>query len=52
MTLREVSEMLKTTALVDPLRDFSDACREELRRIVLRPGSGAASFLARRAEKQ
>ena len=39
MTVREVSEMLNTSAFVDPLRDFSDACREELqktgRRIVL-----------------
>ena len=52
MTLREVSEMLKKSAFVDPLRDFSDACREELREIVFRPRSGAASFLARRAEKE
>ena len=37
---------------MDPLRDFSDACREELRKIVLGPRSGAASFLARRAEKE
>ena len=36
MTLREVSETLRTSAFVDPLRDFSDACREELRKIVRR----------------
>jgi hypothetical protein len=49
MTLREVSEALNTSAFVDPLRDFSEACRDELRTIVLRPRSGATSFLARRA---
>ena len=52
MTLREVSEALKTSAFVDPLRDFSEACREELWKIVLRPRSGAASFLPPRVEKQ
>lgn len=52
MTLREVSEMLKTSAFVDPLRDFSEACREELRRIILKPRSGTASFLATRVEKE
>jgi hypothetical protein len=52
MTLREVSEMLKDSAFVDPLRDFSDACREELRQIVLGPGSGAVSFLATRVQKE
>jgi hypothetical protein len=51
MTLREVSETLKTSAFVDPLRGFSEACREELRKIVLRPRSGVASFLATRVEK-
>lgn len=51
MTLREVSERLKNSAFVDPLRDFSEACREELRKIVLRPRSGAASFLATRVGK-
>jgi len=50
MTLREVSEMLKNSAFMDPLREFSDACREELRKIGRR--SGAASSLARRAEKE
>ena len=50
MTLREVSETLNTSAFVDPLRDFSEACRDELRKIVLRPRSGAASFLATRVE--
>ena len=52
MTLREVSERLKNSAFVDPLRDFSEACREELRKIVLRPRSGAGSFLARRMERE
>ncbi len=52
MTLREVSERLKNSAFVDPLRDFSDACREELRKIVLRPRSGAASFLATRVQRE
>ncbi|HVM97672.1 MAG TPA: hypothetical protein VMT89_14855 [Candidatus Acidoferrales bacterium] len=50
MTLRDVSEMLKTSAFVDPLRDFSEACREELLKIVVRPRARASS-LARRAEK-
>jgi hypothetical protein len=36
MTLREVSETLNASAFVDPLRDFSEACREELRTIFLR----------------
>jgi hypothetical protein len=27
-------EDIKTTKFVDPMRDFSDACREELRRLV------------------
>ena len=40
MTLREVSETLKNSAFVDPLRDFSEACREELRKIVLGPRIG------------
>ncbi len=52
MTLREVSERLKNSAFVDPLRDFSEACREELRRIVLKPRSGTASFLATRVENE
>jgi hypothetical protein len=52
MTLREVSEALRASAFVDPLRDFSDACREELRKIILRPRSGAASFLATRAQRE
>ena len=52
MTLCEVSETLKTSAFVDPLRDFSEACREELRKIVLKPRAGAASFLATRVEKE
>jgi hypothetical protein len=52
LTLREVSKALTTSAFVDPLRDFSEACREELRNIVLGPRSGAASVLATRVEKQ
>ena len=52
MTVREVSETLRNSAFVDPLRDFSDACREELRKIVLGPRSGAASFLSRRAGRE
>ncbi len=51
MTFREISETLKTSTFVDPLRDFGEACREELRKIVLRPRPGAASFLATRVGK-
>ena len=52
MTLREVSEMLNKSAFVDPLRDFSEACREEFRKIVLRPGSRPRSFLATRRGRE
>ncbi|HVO23786.1 MAG TPA: hypothetical protein VMW56_09170 [Candidatus Margulisiibacteriota bacterium] len=50
MSLREVSEKLKSSAFVDPLRDFGEACREELRQIVF-PRWGVASFRATRVKK-
>ena len=52
MTLRELSEALKNSAFVDPLRDFSEACRDELWKIVLSPRSSAAGLLATRGEKE
>ncbi len=43
MTFREISETLKTSSFVDPLRDFSGACREELRKEFLRSRQRAVS---------
>ena len=48
LTFREISETLKTSSFVDPLRDFSEACREELRKTLLRSRHGAVSSLPRR----
>ncbi len=52
MTLREVSESLKNSGFVDPLRDFSDACREELRKMFLRSRRGAVSSLPTRRQNE
>jgi len=35
ITLRDLSESLENRQAVDPLRDFSEACREELRKLEL-----------------
>ncbi len=51
MTFREIYETLKTSTFVDPLRDFSEACREELRKMFLQSRPGAVSFSATRVEK-
>ncbi len=52
MTFREISETLKTSSFVDPLRDFSEACREELRKTVLRSRRGTVSALPRRLQNK
>ena len=44
LTFREISEALKSRSFVDPLRDFSDACREELRKMSLGSRQGALSL--------
>jgi hypothetical protein len=38
ITLRELSETLKDRSAIDPLREFSEACRGELRRLRLSRG--------------
>ena len=38
ITLRELSETLKDRSAIDPLREFSDACRGELQRLRLSRG--------------
>jgi hypothetical protein len=35
ITLRDISEALKNRDIMDPLREFSEVCREELRRPAL-----------------
>jgi hypothetical protein len=35
ITFRDMAEALKNSEVIDPLREFSEACREELRRFEL-----------------
>ncbi len=52
MTFREISQTVKTSSFADPLRDFSEACREELRKTVLRSRRRTVSPLQRRLQNK